>query len=94
MGNFKQKAKELWKDNWGYIVAGGLGLILAGGTGFMISKMYKDGFVDGGMVGFHAAMEWLDETFPEESKAKALYEAYCKAHPEEIVHRQGLGKWS
>lgn len=86
MSNFKQKAKDFWVKNKSDIIETGLLIVAVGTAAFAFAKAYQTGFVRGGMVGFHETLNWLDETFPEESKAKALWEAYQQAHPDEVVN--------
>lgn len=94
MTNLKEKAKNFWKENKvRIVVAGGttIGIMVIGGA---LSKAYRSGITDGAMIGFHATLDWLDKTFPEESKANELYEMYRITHPDKIVYRKGIGKWS
>ena len=93
MLNVKEKAKKFWEEHEKEIIVGsviGVG-VLFGVTNY---KSYKAGFIDGGMCGFHMTLDWLDKTFPEESKANELYALYRKTHPENIVYQKGLGKWT
>ena len=93
MCNIKEKAKNYWEENKVDIIVGGA-VTVAAGILLIARKSYCNGFVDGGMVGYHLAFDWLDENFPGESHARELFERYAKEHPEEIVHRTGFGKWS
>ncbi len=93
MCNIKEKAKNYWEEHKVGIIVSGVATVVVGG-GLIAFKSYANGFIDGGMVGYHLAIDWLDKTFPGESHARELYERYAKEHPEEIVHRTGFGKWS
>lgn len=91
----KAKVKKFWEENKANIVLGGIcGTVMTGAGVYIFTKGYTKGFVDGGMEGFHLTLNWLDKTFPEESKAVELYERFKETHPEEIVYKKGLGKWS
>ena len=94
MRNIKKKAEEFWEKHDATII--GIGTSVAVGTLVTVVayKSYKAGFIDGGMIGFEETLRWLDETFPDESKAQELYEIYKKTHPENIVYRKGFGKWA
>lgn len=94
MSNIKEKAKNYWEENKVKIIAVGGAAVVTLGAGFIAYKSYKDGFIDGGIIGGYVMIDWLDKTFPEESKARELVDRYIKEHPEKIVRRKGLGKWS
>lgn len=90
----KEKAKNFWERHKNAIIIGGIGSIVIVGAGVMSYKSYMDGFVDGGITGYHLCLKWLDETFPGESNARELFERYKVEHPDQIVYRKGPGKWS
>ena len=94
MSNIKEKAKNYWKEHKYDIITIGTGAAIVIGAGVVAYKSYCNGFIDGGMTGFHLGLDWLDKNFPEESHARELYERYAKEHPDQIVHRKGFGKWS
>ena len=93
MSNIKEKAKNYWEDHKVDIIVCGAATTVIG-IGLIASKLYRNGFIDGGMYGCHIMMDWLDKTFPGESHARELYERYAKEHPDQIIHRKGFGKWS
>lgn len=94
MGKFKDKAKKFWEENKGEIIAFGVTVAAVSGAGFIASKSYQAGFVDGGMTGVQVGAKWLDNTFPGESNACELLDRYARENPDQIVHRKGPGKWS
>ena len=94
MGKFKDKAKKFWEEHKAEIIAFGATVAAVAGAGFIASKSYQAGFIDGGMTGVQVGAKWLDDTFPGESNACELFERYANEHPEEIVKRKGPGKWS
>ena len=94
MDNFKSKVKNFWEDHKVDIIAVGTGVAGCLVVGYMVRKSYIAGFVDGGMFGVELGFDWLDKTYPGESRARELYERYMLEHPDEVVHRTGFGKWS
>lgn len=94
MSDIKEKAKNLWENHKADIIAFGSIVVVSIGSGAIIYKAYKDGFVDGGMTGFHLTLDWLDKNFPGESNARELWERYKIENPDKIVYRKGPGKWS
>ena len=93
--NVKEKVKRFWENHKAEIICiGGLTAAVGGAGCYGFCKGYNAGIIDGGMYGFHVACSWLDETFPDESKAVELFERFKTEHPEEIVYRKGIGKWS
>lgn len=93
--NVKAKVKNYWEKNKESIIVTGAQMILVGGyCGFVASKCYKAGFIDGGMMTCDLHYEWLDETFPEKSNAMKLYNQWKELHPDEIMYHKGPGKWA
>ena len=99
LNEVKEKAKNIWNEHELDIKIGacltgfGIGAAIIGGL-IGLGKGYEAGFIDGGCLGIPYGYKWLDEQFPGESKALELYESWMKAHPEDIVCRTGLGKWT
>ena len=91
--NLKEKVQNFWNEHDVAIVSIGIGIVGGLAVGCGMRKMYQAGFVDGGMCGFDLAIDFLSKEIPE-TNARQLYDGWMKAHPEEIVYRKGLGKWS
>lgn len=97
MNKIKEKANNFWEEHKSTVKKVGVGICIGAGvivTGKLVKSAYVGGVMDGTVLGFHAAMEWLDDNFPEESKAKELYKSFVEAHPDDIVYRIGFGKYS
>ena len=94
MSNIKAKAKNLWENHKKAIIVTGISGLAGIGIGAIVHKSYINGFIDGGMCGYHLCIKWLDETFPGESNANELFERYKVEHPDQMVYRKGPGKWS
>jgi hypothetical protein len=85
MRNIKEKAKTFWEDNKSEIIqVGAAGVAVGVWTVCVAAKAYKDGFINGGLVGFNLGVDWLDKTFPETNISK-LYNAYREMHPEQFT---------
>ena len=97
MSNIKEKANNFWEEHKSTIKKVGVGIGIGVGVivaGKVSKKIYVAGAMDGALVGFHLTLDWLDKTFPEESKARELYKLYAEAHPEEIAYREGFGNFT
>lgn len=95
MSNFKEKAKKFLKENKDELIVTALLCVTSGVGIYGIAKaMYAKGFIDGGYAGFHLTLDWLDKNFPDRAHANLLWKEYKETHPEKIVYRKGLGKWS
>lgn len=85
MANIKNKVKGFWEDHKKDIcVVGGVAAVSIG-AGVWAYSLYAGGFNYGQAVGFNNAIKWLDDTFPDESKAGELWEAYQQNNPENIL---------
>lgn len=85
MANIKNKVKGFWEDHKEEILVTGVSFAVLIGVGVGASKLYAGGFNYGQAVGFNNAIKWLDDTFPDESKACELWEAYQQNNPENIL---------
>lgn len=92
MANIKEKAKNFWENHKTDICVVGSIAAVSIGAGVLAYKAYMGGFNYGVMAGFNATLDWLDKTFPEESKARELYEAWAKEHPDQLVWVKPSGK--
>lgn len=92
MANIKEKVKNFWENHKTDIcVVGGIAAVSIG-AGVWAYKAYMGGFNWGAANGFHNAIDWLDEHFPEEIKAREFVEAWMKEHPDETVFVKPSGK--
>ena len=92
MANIKEKVKNFWEDHKvDIITVGGIATVSIG-AGVYVYKCYMSGFRYGVAVGFNTALDWLDENFPAEFKARELYEAWVKENPESVVWVNNFGK--
>ena len=90
----ENKLKKFWENHTPEIIAVGISTAVVGGLYLVANAFYKAGIIDGGAVGYNLTIDWLDKTFPGESNARELVTRYTTEHPEEVVTRKGLGKWS
>lgn len=92
MANIKNKVKNFWEDHKkDILVVGGIAAASVGASVWAY-KLYMGGFNYGVATGFNSTLDWLDQTFPEESKARELWEAYKQVHPEDVLYVTGTGK--
>lgn len=82
---FKEKVKRFWKEHETEIVVCGLGALTIASISYR--KGYNNGVFDGAVIGFHETCKWLDENFPDESKAVELFERFSNEHPDQISYR-------
>lgn len=92
MSNFKTKAKNFWENHKTDVIAVGAAAVAAIGVGVYTIHCYNSGYKYGAAAGFNAAFDWIDEHFPEQIKAKELWENYIKENPDKICTITPSGK--
>lgn len=72
--------KKFVKSYWVPIIVGGviIGYIT-------LNALLRRAFMRGGLVGFHATIDWFDKTF-EGLNLRALYETWALENPDKIVY--------
>lgn len=90
----ESKLKKFWNEYGAEIIAIGGSVFIGGMVGLVAKKIYQAGFIDGGRIGTHVMVDWLDETFPGESNARELVTRYATENPDKMVHYVRPGVWS
>lgn len=80
----KQNFKEFVERNAGKLVICGLGIGYFGIKLYGAAK-YRQGFITGGVIGFHATIDWFDKTF-ENLHLKEIYDNYTAVNPDKIAN--------
>lgn len=80
---FKEKVEKFYNEHKaGIIMAGGATVITL--IGLYGMKRYNKGFIAGGLLGFHATMNWFDEEFG--TNLSDLYDEFSKLNPDKVVN--------
>ena len=80
----KQDFKEFVERNAGKLVIGGLCIGYFGIKLYGAVK-YRQGFITGNVIGFHATIDWFDKTF-ENLHLKEIYDNYAAVNPDKIAN--------
>ena len=80
----KQNFKEFVERNAGKLVICGLGIGYFGIKLYGATK-YRQGFITGNVIGFHATIDWFDKTF-ENLHLREIYDNYTEVNPDKIAN--------
>ena len=78
----KQDFKEFVERNAGKLVICGFGIGYFGIKLYGAAK-YRQGFITGNVIGFHATIDWFDKTF-ENLHLREIYDNYAAVNPDKI----------
>lgn len=87
MNDARGKLQKFYQEHESTIKKVAAGAVIVGATliaGAYYNAGFRRGFMQGGMTGFGATIEWLDDEFPEKGVGAAV-EAWRKANPDKWV---------
>lgn len=80
----KQDFKEFVERNAGKLVICGLGISYFGIKLYGAAK-YRQGFITGNVISFHATIDWFDKNF-ENLHLREIYDNYAAVNPDKIAN--------
>lgn len=88
MGNVKvtkEKIKAFWDKHKTKVIVGAV--VVASGIVVKITndRSFVNGAVNGLVAGFHGAIDWFDEEYPD-LHLRERYDYYVKEHPDDIIY--------
>lgn len=88
MGNVKvtkEKIKAFWDKHKTKVIVGAV--VVASGIVVKITndRSFVNGAVNGLVAGFHGAIDWFDEEYPD-LHLRERYDDYVKEHPDDIIY--------